>query len=478
MQLRLTRLLLILSLFSIAKVLFADGLNLSASTNMTHDISISTNAADKIKIPTVSEEFEGLHNESLIAVKKKTTSPSPIILKKDDFSWDIHWDNGLRYELARKNHLRWGYIFGNREKEIKDTGIIGLKLDLDATIHDDIHGFSEPDESLIIRHARLYTAGYYFFIFPLFYKVEADISASQIYIREVFLWFSHVPYVQTLKFGHFKTPSTLENMISGRDRSFMENSAPVEAFAQGTKVGIQLSDSLTEKHITWAAGLFANGNESDTSDASDSSSRLICRATCAPHYNIDTKSLLHLGYSGSLVYTGNNTVRYRSRPESYLMPRLVDTGDIPAQDAGINAIEFAIRKNNISFQSEYIHATVSAKEENVEFFGAYGSCNWCLTGEPRPYLSDRGVFGQIIPRRDFSMHSDGWGAWELALRYSYLDLNDKDIDGGQMSTGSAGMNWYLNRSVSMRVNLIYSDVTGGESPGHAVIGQTRLSIHF
>jgi len=50
--------------------------------------------------------------------------------------------------------------------------------------------------------------------------------------------------------------------------------------------------------------------------------------------------------------------------------------------------------------------------------------------------------------------SYGLGAWELAARYSNIVLNDKNIQGNNLTDFTVGLNWYLNRYTRMKFNYI------------------------
>jgi len=85
----------------------------------------------------------------------------------------------------------------------------------------------------------------------------------------------------------------------------------------------------------------------------------------------------------------------------------------------------------------------------------------------------------------------GWGAWEIAARYSDLDLNWHEgaigetpaqapvggVRGGDEKIWTFGLNWYLNNNVLMRLNYLIVDVnklgfvTSGSSTTLQQVGQ-------
>ena len=55
---------------------------------------------------------------------------------------------------------------------------------------------------------------------------------------------------------------------------------------------------------------------------------------------------------------------------------------------------------------------------------------------------------------EFTQPSRGrkWGDLELAVRYDYLNLNNKDIYGGAGENFTIGLNYYVNNSVKIVLN--------------------------
>ncbi len=206
----------------------------------------------------------------------------------------------------------------------------------------------------------------------------------------------------------------------------------LEAFAPGTKSGIQAAGTEFANRLTWALGWLSNGRNFDTGDASDSLVRIVGRLTGLPFYENDgtTNRLLHLGLSASYVFASSNTVQYRSRPECHLAPRVVDTGEITARDAALIGAEVAYVRGPLSFQGEYIHSFVDQEEgSRLQFKGFYTYVSYFPTGETRPYDTTQGIFGRVRPKRNFSLKNRVYGGCEIAARFSHLNLNDGPFKG-------------------------------------------------
>jgi phosphate-selective porin OprO/OprP len=152
-------------------------------------------------------------------------------------------------------------------------------------------------------------------------------------------------------------------------------------------------------------------------------------------------------------------------------------------------LEAALVYGPLSVQSELVSFWLDRNTNpNPNIHGAYAYVSYFLTGENRRYYRPGGYFDRVIPFENFFCVRDadgyvraGKGAWEIAYRYSYMDLNSNGVNGGLASNHTFGLNWYLNPYTRMMFNYIASNVTdypkvGGV--GHADIFQMRCQIDF
>ncbi len=308
--------------------------------------------------------------------------------------------------------------------------------------------------------------------------------------KDVYITVNELPYVGHIRVGHYKEPFGLEQLTSARHLSFLERSVCDEnAFVPARRIGVMGFNRIWNERLTWAAGAFRseleNGAEPPRRFDDDGGTAFTSRITFLPWYDEATegRGLLHLGADFSHRVVDDDTYRFRARPESHIAPYAVDTGSIPeVDDLQLYAAELAYVYGPLSFQSEWFHAKVNRDFRNdLAFDGMYAYVSYFLTGEHRAYDRSKGAFTRTKPFENFFLvrTCDGdlaWGkgAWEVLYRYSYMDLNDENIQGGLISNHTIGLNWWLNPYTRMMWNYVNSRSTDGDP---AVTPMTTQNIY-
>jgi len=103
---------------------------------------------------------------------------------------------------------------------------------------------------------------------------------------------------------------------------------------------------------------------------------------------------------------------------------------------------------------EYYYNKLAMKSgaDPVHFSGFYIQSAYLLTGENHAWNHREAEFTQVRA-------TDKTGAWEVAARYSYINLNDLDrgVRGGQKGQYTVGVNYYASRNVKFMLNFSYVD---------------------
>ena len=314
-----------------------------------------------------------------------------------------------------------------------------------------------------MRRARLFAEGTLWHDWG--YKLEYDfVNTGSAGITDAYLDYNGIGGWK-IRTGHFKEPFSLQNMTSAKYITFMERALPY-VFTPGRNIGLGVSTS--GKNWSFATGIFGEGIDG-ASDNNDEGFGTSGRATFAPVYA--EGRLVHLGASASYRATGSSdSFRIRERPESHVTDtRLVDTGSvgIDTNDYARFAGEAALVYGSWALESEYYYLALNrdlAGNPDLDFSGYYLQGSWFLTGESMNYKSEDGTFGKITPRG--IVGKGGMGAWQLAFRFSSIDLNDQDIRGGEEQNFTAGLNWYATPDIRFTANYVnVLNVDGGPAAG-------------
>lgn len=355
------------------------------------------------------------------------------------------------------------------------------------------------------RRARIKVTGDGFDVID--YSVEMDFAnidssyptatTGHEYVRfkDTFIGVHDLPILGRVQGGYFKEPFGLEQLTSDRWTTFMERCLADEgAMVPGRDLGVMATNTYLDKRGTWAAGVFMANSSTDTGMYQDNNGdgAITMRTTFLPWYDEASggRGLLHFGAAYSYRDNGTGSLKFETRPESHLAPRVLSQTITNVDHNQLFGGELAFIYGSFSFQAEYMGTTIDRTGANSDltFSGGYACVSYFLTGEHRPYNRLNGTFDRIRPFTNFFRVRDGngcvqsgWGAWEVAYRYSYLDLNSDRISGGNIFDNTLGVNWYLNPYTRLMFDYVDSNINrtvNGVNDGHVGIYEMRAAIDF
>jgi phosphate-selective porin OprO and OprP len=336
------------------------------------------------------------------------------------------------------------------------------------------------------RRARISLEGQLYEVVP--FKLEYDFAGGEVAFKDVWIGLTGLPGIAAVKVGHMKEPFSLEELTSSKFTTFLERALP-NGFVPDRNTGIGVYVEALEQRLTWATGAYRDTDDFGDGFGSDSKYNITSRLTGVLWYEDGGRHLAHLGFSYSHQFRNNDSLRYRRKPESDLSPvNFVDTRlafpspsgttTVDLKTDGVNLLnpEFALVFGPFSLQSESVHSLVDevgGRDPNL--YGVYVFASYFLTGEYRPYKLAEAAFDRVRPQRNFLGADGGWGAWEIAARFSRVDLDDGAARGGVLNDVTAAVNWYLNPNVKIMLNYVYAD---REDLAAANIVQGRFHIDF
>lgn len=320
---------------------------------------------------------------------------------------------------------------------------------------------------------------------------------------------TNLPLLGNLQLGHFREPFSLEAQTSSNWYTFLER-ALNNTFDPSRNWGLMAFDHNAAETVTWAVGVFRTGSDEFGDDVGDSGERAVTgRVTWLPFYDQPSqgRSFLATGFSYSyrdpdkqfLPAPGDPEeaiVEYEGRPLNNLneddvweMPSFISVNFPDANDVQLIGWEASWNLGSLNVQSEFIGSLVDrAGAPDAFLHGSYVQASYFLTGESRQWNRRLGTFDQAEVFEPFFRVrtakqgiQTGSGAWEVALRWSDLNLNDASagIRGGYLDALTVGLNWYLHAYMRIMFNYSHVDLHDPvDGRSDAQVFHTRLDVHF
>jgi phosphate-selective porin OprO and OprP len=276
--------------------------------------------------------------------------------------------------------------------------------------------------------------------------------------------------------GRTKEGFSTNKLMVGYHGWTIERSAANDAFLPILADGVKWTGTLAGGSIVYNLGAFTGGLTDQPYIKNDY--QYVARIVGLPLEPSDSGALLHLALQARYGASKKGNFQFRSKPESFsARSQAVDTGKFPASASTAYGVEAYFRPGPLLIGSEYfVNLVSSAERDDPYFHGGEILAAYTLTGEVRPYKANAALFEAISPSRP--VFSGGPGAWELVVRYSYVDLDSGPISGGRFQRLTPMVNWHLTDNVRLEAAYGYSLLHRLGQLGRTQFFQTRIQLSF
>ena len=412
-------------------------------------------------------------------------------------------------------------ILSGMNKRIDGTvkpGTSGSSMKVTGRVHVDYWGFPQsdpgineiesgdvdttPQDRLGFRRMRFGVRGN---VNPnMEYRIEMEFAGgNNAEFRDAWLGFHDMGFLQTVLIGNQKRPYGLDHINSSRYNVFIERPFVIESFNQDCRrLGIASYGLSEEQDWNWRYGVYNQRLIQDEGQHINDhlQAELAGRLATTFLWEDDGRDHGHLAINGTVAHpdgsaanngSQDNEARFRHRPEARSVSRWLDTGRIAGADwYTMIGMESLLNFGPFQLCGEYQNLWLTRDEgfgDNVHLMGGYAYASYFLTGENMTWSRKSGTVGRVTPTENFFMGPDGdaggWGAWQLALRWSYADFTDEGITGGVGEALTFGVNWHWIPNARVQFNFIDGRIADREASitngggDYQIIG-TRFMIDF
>ncbi|WP_022668377.1 OprO/OprP family phosphate-selective porin [Desulfospira joergensenii] len=324
------------------------------------------------------------------------------------------------------------------------------------------------------------------------YEIQWDFAEAEVDLKDANLTYTGLENDE-FTLGWQKVRYGLESTTSSKYTNFMERGL-TDVFSPERGIGALWTHRYS-KGITQVSALYSNGYaEQDLVDHQADAATFLGRVTYVPVLDKERGQVFHLGANiGHFNYDyaddaddedGDQVLEFEARPNAHLAEKLVGVDFENPEKDWRYALEAAYSGHGFLISGEYAGVRVDDADNNetYNFDAFYLSAFYMLTGESHKYKKSSGYFKEVKPFNPVS--EGGYGAWEIGARYSAISLTDGDKFGGDMSTITLGLNWYLENNLKFVLNYVHFDADNYEDDPDYVDSQrgnivmARIQYYF
>lgn len=312
----------------------------------------------------------------------------------------------------------------------------------------------------------------------VFARLTPEFAGNSATVVDAYLDFRLSPLF-TLRAGKVKGPVGLERLQSGGSTLFIERAYPTE-LAPNRDIGVSLQGEYDAGVFSYVLGIYngaADGRDAAATDVDDKK-ELAGRIFFEPFRN-EPGALQGLGFGaagssgtklGTSVGQGGVLPQYRTPAQNVFFqyaPGVAASGTHQRLTAHAHWFRYSL-----GLFGEYIESSqeiaLGTASADLEHNAWQLSASYVLTGE------DTGFRGVAKPNAPFATGpGSGWGAWEVVLRASELDVDDgafagfanSDTAASNAFTYGAGVNWYVTSNAKLSLNYTQTQFEGGALGG-------------
>ena len=348
-------------------------------------------------------------------------------------------------------------------------------------------------DSFVLRRVRPIFEATTFRLFD--FRVMPDFGAGTTVLQDAYLD-ARFSRAASVRVGKFKAPLGLERLQSATDLMFVERALPT-ALVPNRDVGLMFHGEAAKARVSYALGLFNGVADGASADADDRDGKDVVARVFTHPFRGSQGAFEQLGVGiagsvgsqrGALASTGLAAQRslgqltwFRYRSDGTAAGTAFADGD--RHRVSTQGYYYLGR---LGLLAEHVFSSQEVRREAiVEPIGSRAwqvAGSWVLTGESPSFRA-------VTPRQNFDTSRGTIGAVELTARVTGLSVDSAAFPLFASPTASArsitgwtaGVNWYLNRSVKIVLNYDETRFDGGAVDGNRRTERdllTRFQIAF